>query len=124
DLADALLPGAEIHLFSDQSYELGQAEVHVVGEAVANVGIGALDIGIGQVFVGVVSSESGPVETGVALFRDGEPLASGSVLVPANDTGSITFPLPDLSGIIEARLEPPAGFALALDADAYAGWTS
>lgn len=120
-LAAALLPEAEIHVFSDQHFELGRALVHVVGEPQPNLGISALDIGIGQVFVGVVSSESRPVEVGVSLWRESESVASGSVLVPANGTGSITFPLPDLTGIIEARLDTGAGDALALDDVAFAG---
>ena len=121
ELAAGLLPAAEVHLFSDQQFDLGQTNVHLVGEPVANIGISALDIGIGQVFVGVVSSSDGPVETGVALFRDGQPLVSGSVLVPANGAGSITFPLQEQGGIIEARLEPRGTDALALDDVAFAG---
>src|SRR5690606_22574551 len=61
-LAADLLPDAEVHLISDQELEVGQANVHVVGEPVANVGISALDIGIGQVFVGVVAAGDAPVE--------------------------------------------------------------
>src|SRR5690606_40635170 len=38
-LAADLLPDAEVHLISDQELEVGQANVHVVGEPVANVGI-------------------------------------------------------------------------------------
>lgn len=120
-LAADLLPAAEVHLISDQELEVGQATVHVVGESVPNVGISALDIGIGQVFVGVVASGDAPVEVPVALYRDGEQLASGNVLVPANGSGSITFPLLDLTGVIEARLQVPAGDALALDDVAFAG---
>jgi len=56
-------------------------------------------------------------------------VASGSVLVPANGTGSITFPLSDVRGIYRASITPPAGVApgdpggdaLALDDVAYAG---
>lgn len=120
-LAAALLPGAEVHLLSDQELEVGQASVHVVGEPVTNVGITALDIGIGQVFVGLVASGDGPVETGIALYRDGEELASGTVLVPANGAGSITFPLLEMAGILEARVVSQAADALALDDVAYAG---
>src|SRR5690606_4200418 len=69
-LAADLLPDAEVHLISDQELEVGQANVHVVGEPVANVGISALDIGIGQVFVGVVAAGDAPVEAPVTLLRD------------------------------------------------------
>src|SRR5690606_30881873 len=47
-------------------------------------------------------------------------LAASDVLVPAGGVGSATFPLPDLSGVIEARLHGPPD-ALALDDVAFAG---
>jgi hypothetical protein len=120
-LAQTLLPNAEVHIVTDQDLSVGRAVVHTVGAEAQNVGISALDIGIGQVFVAVVASGSRPVEVEVGLFRDGARLASGSVLVPSNGTGSITFPLEDLGGIIEAQLTVPAGDALALDDVAYTG---
>ena len=120
-LAQTLLPNAEVHIVTDQDLAVGRAVVHTVGAEAQNVGISALDIGIGQVFVAVVASGSRPVEVEVGLFRDGARLASGTVLVPSNGTGSITFPLEDLGGIIEAQLTVPAGDALALDDVAYTG---
>lgn len=120
-LAQTLLPDAEVHIVTDQDLSVGRAVVHTVGTTVPNVGISALDIGIGQVFVAVVASGSRPVEVEVGLFRDGARLAAGTVLVPSNGTGSITFPLDDLGGIIEARLNVPPGDALALDDVAYTG---
>ena len=120
-LAEALLPGADVHIVSDQDLTVGRAELHRVGAPAQNVGISALDVGIGQVFVAVVASGNLPVEVEVELFRDGENLASGSVLVPSNGAGSITFPLDDLGGIIEARLVAPPGDALALDDVAFTG---
>lgn len=121
DLAAALLPGAEVNVITDQDLRLGQAVVHKVGESVVNAGISALDIGIGQVYVGVVGSGGRPVEVRVTLSQDGTQLASGTVLVPVSGAGSITFPLDDVRGILEARIDPPAGDALALDDVAYAG---
>lgn len=120
ELASALLPGADVHVVTDREMALGQATVHVVGEPVGNVGISALEIGIGQVFVGVVASGPQPVQTRVVLSRDGAEIASSDVLVPAGGVGSVTFPLIDLSGVIEARLDAPPD-ALVLDDVAFAG---
>lgn len=120
ELTGALLPGAEVHVITDMDMSLGRPSVHVVGEPVTNVGISALEIGIGQVFVGVVASGPQPAQTRVVLSRDGAELASAEVLVPAGGVGSATFPLPDLSGIIEARLAGPPD-ALALDDVAFVG---
>ncbi|HLU83150.1 MAG TPA: BatA and WFA domain-containing protein, partial [Trueperaceae bacterium] len=120
-LGQALLPEAEVHVVTDQELAVGRATVHTVGSAASNVGISALDIGIGQVFVAVVASGNRPVEVGVGLYRDEAQLAGGSVLVPSGGTGSITFPLDDLGGIIEARLDVPPGDALALDDFAFTG---
>lgn len=121
DLAAALLPGAEVHLFTDQDLELGRVTVHRFGDAVDNVGIAAFDVGIGQAFVSVVASGSRPREVEVGLFQDGAELARSTVLVPSEGAGSISFPLPDVSGVIEARLTPPEGDALELDDRAFAG---
>ncbi|MBX3142314.1 MAG: BatA domain-containing protein [Trueperaceae bacterium] len=121
DLAAALLPGAEVNVITDQELMLGQATLHKVGETVINAGISALDIGIGQVYVGIVGSGGRPFEVRVTLSQDGAPLAAGTVLVPVTGAGSLTFPLDDVRGILEARLDPPAGDALALDDVAYAG---
>jgi Ca-activated chloride channel family protein len=120
DLAAALLPGAEVHVITDREMSLGAAQVHVVGEEVENVGIGAFTVGVGQVFVGVVASGPRPVETRVVLERDGQELASSNVLVPVGGVGTVTFPLPDLAGVIAARVDGP-GDALPLDDVAYAG---
>src|SRR5690606_31526405 len=90
------------------------------GEEVPNVGISALEIGLGQVFVGVVANGLQPVQTRVVLTRDDAELASSEVLIPAGGVGSVTFPLQDLSGVLEARLDGPPD-ALSLDDVAYAG---
>ncbi|HEX7038526.1 MAG TPA: BatA domain-containing protein [Trueperaceae bacterium] len=120
DLAADLLPGAEVHVITDQRLSLGAARVHAVGDEAQNVGISAFTVGVGQVFVGVVASGPRPVQTRVVLERDGEELASSDVLVPADGVGTVTFPLPDLSGVIAARLDGPPD-ALPLDDVAYAG---
>jgi len=120
ELTGALLPGADVHVVTDMEMSLGRATVHVVGEPVTNLGISALEIGIGQVFIGVVSSGPQPAQTRVVLSRDGVELASAEVLVPAGGVGSATFPLPDLSGVIQARLDGPSD-ALAIDDVAFVG---
>lgn len=121
DLANSLLPGAEVHVFTDLEAAFGTATVHRVGSPVENVGISAFDIGIGQAFVAVVASGARPAEVEVELRQGERQLARGSVLVPGGGTGSITFPLTGVSGVVEARLHPPPGDALAIDDVAYAG---
>lgn len=121
ELATALLPGAEVHVFTDHDAALGAAQVHRVDTTVENVGISAFEIGVGQAFVAVVASGARPAQVDVALLQDGRQLASSTVLVPGGGTGTVTFPLADVSGVVEARITPPPGDALALDDVAYAG---
>ncbi len=121
ELATALLPGAEIHVFTDHAAQLGAAQVHRMDGAAENVGISAFEIGVGQAFVGVVASGSRPAQVDVELWQGQTQLARSTVLVPSTGTGSVTFPLTDVSGVVEARLVPPPGDALALDDVAYAG---
>ncbi|HLV11667.1 MAG TPA: BatA domain-containing protein [Trueperaceae bacterium] len=120
DLGAGLLPGAEVHVITDQALALGSARVHVVGEEVPNVGISAFTVGVGQVFVGVVASGPRPAEARVVLEQDGAELASSDVLVPAGGVGTVTFPIPDLAGVVTARVVG-APDALPLDDVAYAG---
>ncbi|MFO7545322.1 MAG: BatA domain-containing protein [Trueperaceae bacterium] len=121
DLAAALLPGAEIHLFTDQEIDLGRVQVHRFGNDVENVGIAAFDVAIDQAFVSLVASGSRPREVEVRLLHEDAEIARGTVLVPSDGAGSITFPLTDVVGVIEARLSVPDGDALALDDRAFAG---
>jgi len=124
ELATTLLPGAEIHVFTDHDARLGAAQVHRVDDAaqsLENVGISAFEIGVGQAFVGVVASGARPAQVDVELRQGETQLARATVLVPGGGTGSVTFPLTDVSGVVEARLVPPPGDALALDDVAYAG---
>lgn len=121
ELGTALLPGAEVHVFTDYEVQLGAARLHRVDSPVENVGISAFEIGVGQAFVAVVASGARPAEVEVELRQDEALLAMGTVLVPTTGTGSITFPLAEVSGVVEARLTPPPGDALALDDVAYAG---
>jgi len=121
DLAASLLPGAEVHLFTDQEIDLGRVQVHRLGDEVENVGIAAFDVGIDQAFVSLVASGARPREVEVRLLLDEAELARGTVLVPSDGAGTITFPLTDVVGVIEARLTVPESDALALDDRAFAG---
>lgn len=121
ELANALLPAAEVHVITDHDAMLGEAQVHRVDAPVENVGISAFEIGVGQAFVAVVASGARPAQVEVRLLQGERELARGTVLVPTTGTGSITFPLTEVSGVVEARLTPPPGDALALDDVAYAG---
>ena len=121
ELAGALLPGAEIHVVTDHEPQLGAAQVHPVGGPVENVGISAFEIGVGQAFVAVVAAGARPAQVDVELLQGDNLLARGTVLVPSGGTGSVTFPLTGVSGVVEARLLPPPGDALALDDVAFAG---
>lgn len=121
ELAGTLLPGAEVHVFTDQAAGLGAATLHRVGAPAENVGISAFDIGVGQAFVAVVASGARPAQVEVELRQGDTQLARGTVLVPSGGSGSTTFPLAEVSGVVEARLLPPPGDALALDDVAYAG---
>jgi hypothetical protein len=121
DLAAALLPGAEVHLFTDQEIDLGRVQVHRFGNDVENVGIAAFDVAIDQAFVSLVASGARPREVGVRLLHEDAEIARGTVLVPSDGAGTITFPLTDVVGVIEARLDVPPGDALALDDRAFAG---
>src|SRR5690606_14585960 len=112
---------AEVHVFTDRDAGLGAATLHRVGGPVDNVGISAFDVGVGQAFVAVVASGARPAEVEVSLWQGERELARGTVLVPSGGSGSVTFPLGDVSGVVEARLTPPPGDALALDDVAFAG---
>jgi len=130
-VAEAVDPGARIDVVTDSPPPPGGTRVRyhgVAGDGV-NVGISAFDLGIQQAYVGVVSNSRRPLQVGVRLTRDGAPVASGSVLVPAGGVGSITFPLTQIRGTYRAAIDPPAGSAagdpagdaLTLDDVAYAG---
>ena len=121
ELANAVLPGAEVHVFTDHDAMLGAAQVHRVDTPAENVGISAFEIGVGQAFVAVVAAGARPAQVELELRQGDTQLARGTVLVPITGTGSITFPLEGVSGVVEARLTPPPGDALALDDVAYAG---
>ncbi len=123
-VAQAIEPGARVEVFTDQPHAGGgTVRGHDVAGDGVNVGISAFDLGLQQAYVGVVSNSRRPIEVRVDLTRDGAPVASGTVLVPADGTGSITFPLADVRGIYRAAITPQAdgADALTLDDVAYAG---
>lgn len=122
-LARAALPGAEVHVFTDHPVSLGDLTLHRVDadEPPENVGITAFGIGYNQAFVAVASSGARPTQSEVELWQGDRRLAAGTVFIPAGAPGSITLPLLDVAGVVEARLIPPPGDALELDDVAYAG---
>jgi len=129
-VAEAIERGAQVELITDQP-PVGGATVgyhNVAGNGI-NVGISAFDLGIQQAYIGVVSNSRRPVQVEVTLSRGSQSVAHGTVLVPADGTGSITFPVDQVSGIYRAAITLPAGLtpgdpagdALTLDDVAYAG---
>jgi Ca-activated chloride channel homolog len=122
-LARQLAPeGTDLLLVSDDPGppRAGVTRANVAGSG-ENLGIVAFDTGIQQAFVAVASNARGPRGVVVELRQDGAVLASTELFVPAGDQASVSFPLDVGSGVVEARLVPPPGDALALDDVAFAG---
>lgn len=121
DLAQGIVGRGEIHVFTDGPVApRDNLRVHPVGGSVQNFGIVAFDVGLQEAFVAVASNLDRPREVELTLSREGRPVASTSLFVPAGGQGTVTFPLSE-SGIYEARLSPPVEDALALDDVAFAG---
>ncbi|MDZ7703086.1 MAG: BatA and WFA domain-containing protein [Trueperaceae bacterium] len=122
ELANALAPNAEVHLFSDSAAPSGAvATLHPVGTDAQNVGISAFELRNQQAFVSVVSNHPRPQEVTVSISRGGQQLASTSLLIPASGQANTSFPIDGQAGIYRAGLEPPTWDGLALDDAAFAG---
>jgi hypothetical protein len=122
ELARLVAPGAAVHVISDAAPPAGDRfAFHPVAGDGRNTGITTFDLGIEQAFIALTSTWPRPVTVPLELFRDGQPVASAEVLVPAAGQGNVTLPLDGNSGMFEARIVPPAGDALSLDDSAYAG---
>ncbi len=147
DLAAAVAPGAELHLFSDNlagvspppetdftfhpAIRAGASESAAPAERPANWGISAFDLRNQQLFVSVVSSARRPQEVTLSVTRsggadgseadDGRIVAQTSLLVPSQGQANTSFPVEDMTGFYRAALEVPGGDALALDDEAFAG---
>lgn len=133
-LARSLVPGAEVHLFSDQAKPAGFSDVavHAVGRATAtpvNLGISAFELAYGQLFVSVVSNADTPQTVELVLTESSGDEASEvrtSLLVPARGQANTSLPVASEVGFYRAQLAGslPGGSradALALDDEAFAG---
>lgn len=125
ELARSLVPGAELHLFSDSAPPAGFADVntHAALGAGPNYGVSAFDLAYGQLFVSVVGNADAPrtVELVVSEDREGGAEVRTSLLVPAQGQANTSLPLAGAAGRYRARLEVPPDDALALDNEVVAG---
>ena len=130
-LARSLVPGAEVHLFSDQAKPAGFSDVtmHAVGQSADNLGISAFELAYGQLFVSVVSNADAPRTVELVLSEssgDGVDEVRTSLLVPAHGQANTSVPVASEVGLYRAQLVEPQGAglqddALTLDNEAFAG---
>ena len=110
ELARSLVPGAEVHLFSDQAKPAGfrNVTVHAVGQNALNLGISAFELAYGQLFVSVVNSSDAP-ETVDLLLSEGSGDSVSEVrtnlLVPARGQANTSVPVASEVGLYRAQLE-------------------
>ena len=136
ELARSLVPGAEVHLFSDQAKPAGFGDVALhavgqnpVGQIAPNLGISAFELAYGQLFVSVVNNADTPRTAELILSEssgDGVDEVRTSLLVPARGQANTSVPVASEVGLYRARLAEPHGGALqndalALDNEAFAG---
>jgi len=119
-LARSILPGAEIHVFSD-SETAKQKDViaHSFALESFNLGITAFDIGVQEAFISISSNHPRPQDVKVVLTRNGETIAQSNLLLPSKGQASTSFPLSDSSGQFELRIENFDWDSLALDNSAF-----
>jgi hypothetical protein len=121
ELARALAPEGEIHLFTDSPPPAGDFSYHGLAGDARNYGITTFDTGIGQAYLAVSSNDRRPQELTLELFRDDQVIARTTLVVPASGQANVTFPVEPASGFIAARLQVPAEDGLSLDDVAFAG---
>jgi hypothetical protein len=121
DVAKAIAPQAEIHVFTDSALEYPLVNIHGVGGDGHNVGISSFEIGVQQIFVAVASNYPRPQEINLQIFQGETPVAQTTMLVPSNGQGYATFPLDSTSGFFRAEIEVPADDALLVDNMAFTG---
>ena len=128
ELARSLVPGADVHLFSDQAKPAGFADVtvHAVGQNAPNLGISAFELAYGQLFVSVVNSSDTPETAELRLSEgsgDNVTEVQTSLLVPAQGQANTSVPVASEVGLYRAQLEGlgPEQDALELDNEALAG---
>ncbi len=119
-LARSVLPGAEIHVFSDTEPAKQKGVIaHSFALESLNIGITAFDVGIQEAFVSISSNHPRPQDVRVVLKRDGETVAQSNLLLPAKGQTSTSFPLSNSSGQFELRIENFDWDSLALDNSAF-----
>lgn len=120
---DDAAPAGEIHWISDAPppSQAGGVTVHDVAGAGRNVGLVSFDIGFDRAYLALASSYPRPQQVPVELLRGERVVATTDVLVPASGRLGVTLPVEPGSGVLRARIQPPAGDALVLDDEAWAG---
>lgn len=122
DLAGAVAPGALQHVISDTAPPAGSGfTYHGVAGDGHNVGITTFELTGRHAFVALTSTWPGPVTVPLSLLRGGQLVAETEVLVPAAGQASASLELNGSVGLFEAKITPPAGDALQLDDNAFAG---
>jgi len=122
ELARALAPNGELHLFTDAEPPIGiEATWHLVGGDALNLGISVFELRAQQAFVSVVSNHPRPQEVELEIGRGGEPIARTTLLVPSRGQANASLPFDGAPGFYRASLRVPEWDALALDNVAYAG---
>ncbi|MDQ3459592.1 MAG: BatA and WFA domain-containing protein [Deinococcota bacterium] len=124
ELAEAVAPGASIHLLSDSPLPSGaDARLHPVGGDGQNVGITAFELRGGEAFVAVTGNNARPESLRLVLERagDGSVVNETTLRVSASSPAEVLLTVGDEPGFYRARLEVPAWDALELDNTAYAG---
>lgn len=121
DLAKNLMPGAEIHLFTDSAKPAGfrNVTVHPVGQNDLNVGVSAFALSYGELFVALASNAPAPQEVRVRLSQGDREVATKRLRLGANAQQSFSIPVA-ASGYYRAELIAWQD-ALALDNSAVTG---
>lgn len=121
-LARTVAPGAELHVFSDSpAAGIPDATWHQVAGTGHNLGITLFEVDGSQAFVSVSSGWPGPQLVTVRLERDGAPAGETQLLVPGGGQAGVSLPVFGATGLFRAVITPPAGDALQLDDEAWAG---
>lgn len=122
ELAQALAPNGELHLFADAEPPTGiEAAWHPVGGDALNLGISVFELRGQQAFVSVVSNHPRPQEVELEISRGDQPIARTTLLVPSRGQANASLPFDGAPGFYRASLGVPEWDALALDNTAYAG---
>jgi hypothetical protein len=122
ELARALAPNGDLHLFTDHQPPTGIAVTwHPVGGDGLNLGISVFELRAQQAFVSVVSNHPRPQEVELEISRGDALIARTTLLVPSRGQANTSLPFDGAPGFYRASLRVPEWDALALDNVAYAG---